>query len=400
MRLLVPLLAALALVAYAAPAASQTTSTTTTTVVEPEPPAEGGEGGGEVDPDELDPTDAEQFQLPPLDPEVVASARTTGEQTAVAIRSRIRELAQARVDLAREASVEALAVLDGAAAEVYGLATRVVSQGKDLDQAQVAHRAVTSAYRDARLQVGNRAAALYIRGSLVDVNDLLEGRDPLSVMTRVVFIGRVLDEDRGLLKGTYDAAVAQGDSGIPAMVGNLTGERNVLDGLRGQQTIADEIYGASLVDLVGVLNLNLEFIFPVMRGYQFGDSFLAPRMFGTPDAHRHQGADIFAPFGTPVVAVERGIVTRIGTVRLGGQRVWLIGETGTAYYYAHLSRFGLGLEDGDFVEAGTVLGYVGDTGNARGTPPHLHFEIRPGGGSAVNPTPLLRQTSEETGADS
>jgi murein DD-endopeptidase MepM/ murein hydrolase activator NlpD len=84
----------------------------------------------------------------------------------------------------------------------------------------------------------------------------------------------------------------------------------------------------------------------------------------------------------------------MGTDVLGGTKLWLKGESGTYYYYAHLSAFVEGMKDGDVVEAGDVVGLVGDTGNARGGAPHLHFEIHPDGGQAVNPYPLLKVVDE------
>jgi peptidoglycan LD-endopeptidase LytH len=103
----------------------------------------------------------------------------------------------------------------------------------------------------------------------------------------------------------------------------------------------------------------------------------------------HEGLDIFAPAGTPVVSATGGIVLRITTNNLGGQVVYTLGAGGRTYYYAHLSRYGA-FKDGDFIKPGDVIGYVGNTGNARGTPPHLHFGVYDSGWEAINPYGLLR----------
>jgi hypothetical protein len=90
------------------------------------------------------------------------------------------------------------------------------------------------------------------------------------------------------------------------------------------------------------------------------------------------------------VACERGVLVRIGTDVLGGTKLWLVGASGTRYFYAHLSGFADGVVEGKVVQPGDVVGYVGNTGNAATTPAHLHFQVHPGGGAAVNPYPLLR----------
>lgn len=98
----------------------------------------------------------------------------------------------------------------------------------------------------------------------------------------------------------------------------------------------------------------------------------------------HEGNDLFAPRGTPAVAVVSGSVTQ-SVGRLGGNQVKLLGDDGVAYYYTHLDAFGARGR----VAAGDVIGTVGNTGNAAGGPTHVHFELHPGGGAAVNPYPLI-----------
>jgi murein DD-endopeptidase MepM/ murein hydrolase activator NlpD len=116
------------------------------------------------------------------------------------------------------------------------------------------------------------------------------------------------------------------------------------------------------------------------------DVWQAPRDGGR---RRHEGIDIFARRGTPVQAATEGIVLHVGRNRLGGNVVWVLGPGGQRHYYAHLERYG-DVAAGMRVAPGAVLGYVGTTGNARGTPPHLHYGIYTRGG-AIDPYPLLRR---------
>jgi murein DD-endopeptidase MepM/ murein hydrolase activator NlpD len=122
---------------------------------------------------------------------------------------------------------------------------------------------------------------------------------------------------------------------------------------------------------------------PVQGAVSFIDSFGAPRSGG----RSHKGVDMLAARGTPTVAPVSGTVTHRGN-GIGGLSWHLNGDDGHYYYGTHLQSYAN--QGAGHVQAGTVIGYVGDTGNAAGTP-HLHFEIHPNGGAAVNPYPTVRK---------
>jgi peptidoglycan LD-endopeptidase LytH len=123
------------------------------------------------------------------------------------------------------------------------------------------------------------------------------------------------------------------------------------------------------------------------RPYSYVDSWGAPRSGG----RTHQGTDVMAPHGARVFAIVDGVVGRESTSANGGIQLYLQGGNGAEYFYAHLS--GYAVSAGTRVRAGQLIAYNGQTGNARYTSPHVHFEIHPGGsGSApVNPYPTLKR---------
>ena len=115
------------------------------------------------------------------------------------------------------------------------------------------------------------------------------------------------------------------------------------------------------------------YVFPIYGPTGFSDTFGA----GRATTGWHHGEDIFAPLGAPILAVTDGTVFSVGWNDVGGLRVWLRDRHGNEFYYAHLSAFSQLAVDGNQVEAGDVLGFVGNTGDAEHTPYHLHFEIHP-----------------------
>lgn len=117
---------------------------------------------------------------------------------------------------------------------------------------------------------------------------------------------------------------------------------------------------------------------------QLRDTWHAERGGG----RKHEGIDIFARCGAPVISATDGLVTSVTQNNLGGQTVGVLGPGRYWHYYAHLSEYGR-FKAGDLVKTGDVLGYVGNTGNARGTPCHLHYGLYAARGDAINPYAFL-----------
>ncbi len=129
-------------------------------------------------------------------------------------------------------------------------------------------------------------------------------------------------------------------------------------------------------------------VFPVAGGeYNYSNDFGAPRHQGS-----HEGVDILSPRGTPIVAVADGFIKRLtrDETGLGGIWIWLEDTEGNTYYYAHLDTILKGIDAGTTVTAGQQIATNGNTGDARFGAHHLHFEIHPKGGAAVNPYSDLR----------
>lgn len=135
------------------------------------------------------------------------------------------------------------------------------------------------------------------------------------------------------------------------------------------------------------------YVFPVFGPASFGDTFGASR----PDVAGgwHHGEDIAAPLGTPLLAVADGTLFSVGWNNIGGWRLWIRDDAGNEFYYAHLSAFSTLAIAGHRVKAGDVVGFLGKSGDAEASIPHLHFEIHPasllylGYDGAVAPYPFL-----------
>jgi murein DD-endopeptidase MepM/ murein hydrolase activator NlpD len=133
------------------------------------------------------------------------------------------------------------------------------------------------------------------------------------------------------------------------------------------------------------------YVFPIFGSVSYGNTYGEIRS----TVSYHHGADIFGELGQPLVAVADGIAFSVGRNRIGGNRLWIRDRQGNAFYYAHLSAFSTLIFNGARVKAGQVVGFMGNTGDAQGTIPHLHFEVHPvsllylGYDGAIDPTLFL-----------
>ena len=179
-------------------------------------------------------------------------------------------------------------------------------------------------------------------------------------------------EKRALAAASTDHSVSSGQSSTPTTAKKTTPTTAKKTTPRPADPVVDTSAG---------------WVFPVQGPNSFVDSFGAPRSGG----RTHKGCDIMTARNTPIVAVVSGTIRSTSPTDsgLGGITIHLTGSDGNVYYYAHLSSIKSGIRSGVHVDAGQVIGYAGNTGNASGGAVHLHFEIRPGGGSAINPYPTL-----------
>ena len=147
---------------------------------------------------------------------------------------------------------------------------------------------------------------------------------------------------------------------------------------------------AAEVQKLQQMRLPKQFPVPVhqVKRSQLKDTWGAARSQG----RRHEGIDIMVPRGTKVLSATDGLVADLRNNNLGGKVIWVMGPAGSWHYYAHLDSHKRGLRVGDMIKKGDVIGYVGNTGNARHTAPHLHYGVYLSGKgrNAVNPYPYLR----------
>jgi murein DD-endopeptidase MepM/ murein hydrolase activator NlpD len=307
----------------------------------------------------------------PFDPNVnrvVASAVHAAQAERSAAEQQLQSLTNRRTELrAQQQTLRA---------EVAGLAG---NRRRELDAAAQARGAFEA-----------RAVEAYIRGGDAELTVLFGAENANDLAARSTLLDAVFEADDAAIE-EYVARRAALDEESSRLLDRLAQVQRDVSGVERALPEARRALAAARVDeamwQAGSQVAVAAFVFPVFGANSFGDSYGAPRMAGTSVAHWHQGTDIMAATGTPLVAVEGGRIVRLTEEALGGIGLFLQGDSGIEYFYAHLSRYAPGLHIGQRVVPGEVIGHVGRTGNAVGA--HLHFEVEVGGRN-VNPYPMLR----------
>jgi murein DD-endopeptidase MepM/ murein hydrolase activator NlpD len=279
--------------------------------------------------------------------------------------------------------------LDAASARVAELEGRISELDGRLATLEVQQRQAVRQLEHAREVFAQRAVDAYMRGNNPGLDAVLRAEDPSELQANSSFVSTVLDADAVAVQDYLRARASLTIDLVESADERFSARSELTRAQADERLLAVEVEDAEMrlaAFQAGSSIYVSGFVFPVGDPHEFISSFGFPRGGGT---RQHQGNDIFAPRGTELYATERGVIDNVGTGSLGGIKLWLVGESGTSYYYAHLSAYAPGIRDGMVVEAGDLVGFVGDTGNAVGTPPHLHFEIHPSGGNAVDPFPLL-----------
>lgn len=253
----------------------------------------------------------------------------------------------------------------------------------------------------AKRELTARAVDAYVRGTGFDTAPLASEFATESDSQRSAFLSVIVDRDRDAIVRVQELQ-ARVSSDQVQTAKQLTDtqsrlEQAKVDEAQAQLNLFDAQLDLAVSSVGGTLVIH-GFVFPVADPHTFTEDFGDPRLPGTEFAHFHEGCDVVAAEGTELYAAERGVITQVNGSTLGGNGLWLKGESNTSYYYAHLSAYAPGVRVGQIVEAGSLVGFVGHTGDAYG--PHLHFEVHPNGGLAVDPYPLLLVADQQKHASS
>ena len=307
------------------------------------------------------------------------------------VRAQIEEVSEAeqRVAEVTAALDEATAVFEETRARVEAMEDELAS----IEQQEVDLRSEAEQV-DELLTLRLRTVFKY--GGDTVLTSFLSSGDPQDAIERSSLMARATARDQGRLETAVStrarlrqtqALVQDARDELAVLTAQLDANRRALtDRLADAQEYASVVQARAARQREirdGRMNGVYSCIFD-QGVHRFRDTWGAPRSGG----RSHKGVDVFAPYDVNVYAITNGRVSRLTNSGLGGINLYLLGDDGTEYFYAHLAGYAPGIGVGSTVRAGDLVAYNGDTGNARGTP-HVHFEAHPGGGRAVNPYPWM-----------
>jgi murein DD-endopeptidase MepM/ murein hydrolase activator NlpD len=297
---------------------------------------------------------------------------------------------------ARMATIQAK--LDAATAKIEELRTDQEHITEEIRDAE--DRIHKLEARDANLEdeVVRRARLLYRSGGTQMVELLFDSEDLSELTERAELLSHASLEDASVFVELARSKAEQqrlteelqdDRSALAASTDDLRDEVQALQAAFNEYAgeyqdlkdqLAAELAAAAPPSTAPAIKISGAMACPVAGPVSFSDTWGAPR-----SGHTHQGVDMMAASGTPIVAIVDGTITYSGYGSSAGNWLILSGDDGNGYWYMHNQE---NLVTGGHVSVGQQIATVGDTGNAAGTP-HLHFEFHPGGGAAVNPTPLV-----------
>jgi murein DD-endopeptidase MepM/ murein hydrolase activator NlpD len=281
------------------------------------------------------------------------------------------------------------AALDAASKELNQIESERSFAEQRLQAAQSRLGYVRDDLARARRALSGHVSSLYKAGGTRPLSGIL-GANADVVVSRVEFETIMLEgqvaavADARIAFDSYEAAIRDVKTAMTQMEKLEQRAKKTVDKLASNferaKQVADKLAGFNKTVLVGGRFVSC----PVSPPFSFVDSWGAARSGG----RAHKGVDIMNPMGNQVHAYVDGVISRQNYNSLGGVSLYLQGDDGTEYYYAHLSRYAS--RTGQRVKAGELIAYNGASGNAAWSGPHLHFEVHPGGSGAVNPYPFAR----------
>jgi len=320
---------------------------------------------------------------PPVDP---------GPLSAVAADANVQGL-----DTARERVSGLEGELAAATAAYERTWARVEAAQSEVERLEDSAGALERRAADLEVGLAERARGVFKYGSDSQLELLFGGGGPTVALERAALAGLVQERETAGLEEAVAARTALDQTTV--LIEQQRDELEALtDRLSAQQaTLEAELQraDASVVSLEATAARQRTISRAEQQGTyacpldphltHFVDSWGFPRSGG----RRHKGSDIMGPMGAPVYAFTDGVIARHSNGGLGGISLYLRGDDGSTYFYTHLQGYAPDGAVGTRVQAGEHIAFNGDTGNARGGAPHIHFERHPGGGSAVNPYPYL-----------